>query len=312
MSNFYIVFLGKRGGASNLIFESLQERKLAKQESSLILSQHFVDDSISGFEASRFVVRTPKRLSARQVFIYIKDVKLLLKNLNSHPETSIAYFVQSSPWDLLVKLLMKTSGIYIISGIHEVRHHPGDKWPTWVSTKMDVLLSNELVFWSDYVSKKIRTKKKRVVAKLPSVVKVSGDIEHCEEEYILGIGRIRKYKGFEVLVSAFRLDTLKDEKLLIAGEGKVSFATEGNTSVLNRWLSDEEIVRLIGNCKLVVFPYLEASQSGLIPIARQLKKRILFANVGGLSEQLANYEKAHVIESLEPKLLATQIKRLLT
>jgi glycosyltransferase involved in cell wall biosynthesis len=244
--------------------------------------------------------------------MYIKDVKLLLKKLDSDPERSIAYFVQSSPWDLLIKLLMRISGVYIISGIHEVRHHPGDKWPTWVSTKIDVLLSNELVFWSDYVSEKVRTKKKKVVAKLPSIVSVSENREHCEEEYVLGIGRIRKYKGFENLASAFRSDILKDEKLLIAGEGKVSFATEGNTSVLNRWLSDEEIFQIMGNCKLVVFPYLEASQSGIIPIAIQLKKRILFSNVGGLSEQLENYERAHVIESLEPEHLAIQIKRILT
>jgi glycosyltransferase involved in cell wall biosynthesis len=312
MSKFYIVFLGKRGGASILVLDLLQKRQTELQESSLILSQHFTNDAISRFQVNRFNVRTPQRISAVQFFLYFKDLKSLLKRLDSSLDGSTAYFVQSSPWDLLLKFLMKNSGAHIISGIHEVRHHRGDNWPTWLSTKIDILLSNELVFWSQYVSEKVRTSKKRVVEKLPSPITSPEKLEVNGEEYVLGIGRIRKYKGFENLASAFKSDILKNEKLMIAGEGKLNLITSGNISVINRWLSDDEIIQILGKSKLVVFPYQEASQSGIVPLAIHLKKTILYANVGGLSEQLENYDKAFVINSLEPRLLAIQIGSLVT
>lgn len=111
---------------------------------------------------------------------------------------------------------------------------------------------------------------------------------------LLFIGRIEKYKGLDLLLDAFALALEKNPnlKLTIAGNGdlkdylpKIKYLKKSIT-IVNKWLSEDEIQSLVSETNLVVLPYLEASQSGIIPLAFGFGKTVIATNVGALQEQV--------------------------
>lgn len=107
-------------------------------------------------------------------------------------------------------------------------------------------------------------------------------------------GRINKYKGLDVLLESWGMikDTNPKLKLLVAGNGDCqeyvgSFNRyKDSMEICNRWISDEEVAKLLSSVDLIILPYIEASQSGVIPLAFALGKPVVVTNVGGLKEQV--------------------------
>jgi len=94
-------------------------------------------------------------------------------------------------------------------------------------------------------------------------------------------------------------EIVKNKILVVAGRNvsKIKNKTKSVTYI-DHWLSESEISQLIANCQVAVFPYIEASQSGLIPIAKYFNKPVVFFPVGGLEEQVADYPLAQKAENL--------------
>ncbi len=118
---------------------------------------------------------------------------------------------------------------------------------------------------------------------------VSKDIH----EYVLYFGRIEKYKGVNRLIHAFNnvcMKTTLNYSLIIAGKGDIEeketdiVANNPRIYLINRFIRDEEMVWLIKNCMAVVAPYIEASQSGVVPMAYHYGRGIIASNIGGLNE----------------------------
>lgn len=109
--------------------------------------------------------------------------------------------------------------------------------------------------------------------------------------YYLFFGRISRYKGLTRLLEAYTRLAMTDKPILIiAGEGDLqdtdkSLITQNSGIVLiNRYITDAEMLHLIKNALSVVLPYIEASQSGVIPIAYHLGVPVITSNVPGLAE----------------------------
>lgn len=106
------------------------------------------------------------------------------------------------------------------------------------------------------------------------------------------VGRIEPYKGVDLLVDAFQRIKSKDINLVIAGGGSISKATlskilsDKNIQLINRFVSDEEMVDIIENSDFMVLPYLRASQSGVIPMSFALGRTVIATRVGALTEQV--------------------------
>lgn len=110
---------------------------------------------------------------------------------------------------------------------------------------------------------------------------------------ILFFGRIHEYKGISVLLDSMELVEDKEINLVIAGNGTLSRDDEvkiekiGNRiSLINRWIKDEEIYTFFQNVDLVVAPYIDASQSGVVMLAYSFGKPVIVTNTGGLPEQV--------------------------
>lgn len=123
---------------------------------------------------------------------------------------------------------------------------------------------------------------------LPKIPLIHSD----EKRYVLFIGSIQPYKGLDLLQKAMELTCNADIPLVIAGKGYVPeiemLAKRNNTKVLNRYISNTELVELIVNCSFVVCPYKSASQTGIIPTAFVFNKPVVATDVGAFGEMIKN------------------------
>lgn len=135
---------------------------------------------------------------------------------------------------------------------------------------------------------------KVVVLPLGAHLLTEEQVKPCEmgsmRDYLLFFGRIEKYKGVGRLLKAWNSCDHGDLNLVIAGGG--SFTDEeaflideaSDVVVLNRFIEDEEMNYLIANALAVVLPYIDATQSGVIPIAYHFGTGVIASNLPGLSE----------------------------
>jgi len=124
-----------------------------------------------------------------------------------------------------------------------------------------------------------------------------------ETDYLLFFGRIEKYKGIDTLVRTFC--NTRRGILCIAGKGdiqesvKIEIEKHKNIVLINRFINDNEMIWLFENASALVLPYIEASQSGIIPIAYYYGKPVVVSNVDGLKQYVVDSETGFVCKTDE-------------
>lgn len=126
-------------------------------------------------------------------------------------------------------------------------------------------------------------------AHIPAEAEVCpSELEGKEGDYLLFFGRIDKYKGIEHLLRAYRFAEEQCLPLVIAGSGALSETEKEeaakckNVLLLNRYIGDGEMKYLFSHSRGVVLPYIEATQSGVIPIAYSYGKPVIVSDLPGL------------------------------
>lgn len=138
-----------------------------------------------------------------------------------------------------------------------------------------------------------------------------------ENNSILFFGRIKPYKGIKYLIEAEKIisKNASDYKLIIAGDGDITpYNIDKNNprlSIINRYINDSEVAILFKQSIMVVLPYLDASQSGIIPIAYAFKKPVVATNVGSISEIVEDNVTGFIVPPGDANSLAGAILKLL-
>ncbi len=136
---------------------------------------------------------------------------------------------------------------------------------------------------------------------------------------ILFFGRIYEYKGLEYLIKAEPLITkeIPDSKIVIAGVGEdfvkyeKMMVNRDNFIVHNYRIPYKEGAELFQRCSVVVLPYIEASQSGVIPTAYSFKKPVVVTDVGSIPEIVDEEITGFVVPPKDSESLAEAIITLL-
>ncbi|WP_016896779.1 glycosyltransferase family 4 protein [Aerococcus viridans] len=131
----------------------------------------------------------------------------------------------------------------------------------------------------------------------------------------LFFGTISHYKGIGILAEAYRevVQHANNVSLTIAGSGDFSKYASGfeglpNVTVYNKWILDEEVESFFNDDSVVaVLPYLDASQSGVIPLAVSYGVPVIATETGGIVEQLTTYETGLMVPTNDAKALAQQM-----
>ena len=113
---------------------------------------------------------------------------------------------------------------------------------------------------------------------------VPEELKNLDKPYILFFGRIEEYKGIHLLYKAFVESPELNENfaLVIAGSGQIGFeraTDEKNVMMLNRYIKDSEVASLYQDAHCVVYPYISATQSGVLSLAFYYQTPVLASDV---------------------------------
>ncbi|MBB4660952.1 glycosyltransferase [Conexibacter arvalis] len=111
-----------------------------------------------------------------------------------------------------------------------------------------------------------------------------------ERPVALCFGLLRPYKGIDVLLEAWR--GIDDAELWIVGLPKMDVAplhaaAPPNVRFVERFVADDEIAAFFQRADLVVLPYREIDQSGVLFTALAFGSPLLLTEVGGFPEVAA-------------------------
>lgn len=113
-----------------------------------------------------------------------------------------------------------------------------------------------------------------------------------EQNYILFFGTFVGYKGVDLLYNAFLNSNICNKyKLVLAGKGSWFFKrekVEKNIIRIDRYILDEEIAALYKNASIVVYPYRQATQSGVISIAHYFRKKIIASDLPYFKDNISS------------------------
>jgi glycosyltransferase involved in cell wall biosynthesis len=143
---------------------------------------------------------------------------------------------------------------------------------------------------------------------------------NSDKPVVLCFGLMRPYKGIDVLLRAWRgVDgvqaPIQDAELWIAGMPRmdISALREGAPPGVRwdpRFVTDDRIPGYFERADLVVLPYLQADQSGVLFTALAFGKPLLLSDVGGFPE-LAQAGAARIVPAGDARALAQALRELL-
>jgi glycosyltransferase involved in cell wall biosynthesis len=150
----------------------------------------------------------------------------------------------------------------------------------------------------------------------PQEVPLPEELRQTEAPVILAFGLIRPYKGTDVLLEAFR--RVEGAELWIAGMPRMPMddlrdlaeRAPGTVRFVDRFIPDAEIPAFMRRADLVVLPYRNIEQSGVLYTALAFGRPLVLSAVGGFSE-IAELGAARLVPPEDPDTLARAINELL-
>jgi len=135
----------------------------------------------------------------------------------------------------------------------------------------------------------------------------------ADKPVVLCFGLMRLYKGIDVLLDAWR--GIEDAELWIAGMPRMDISSLRATAPPNvrfvpRFISDSELPAYFQRADLVVLPYREIDQSGVLFTALAFGKPLLLSDVGGFPE-IAATGAARTAPAGDPAALRDGLRELL-
>lgn len=139
------------------------------------------------------------------------------------------------------------------------------------------------------------------------------------DKTILYFGRISPYKGIEYLLEAAVAvhKKIPNVKFIIAGSGKYYFDINkyehcDYIDIKNHFISLEDLGQLILKSDIVVCPYIDATQSGVVMTSFALNTPVVCTNVGGLPEMVEHNKSGIVIPPKNAEKLRDALIYMLT
>ena len=218
----------------------------------------------------------------------------------------------------------------LVMTVHDASRHPGDaetrKTPQWVYDRACCRARERIVHApqvKDLLLQRLSIPSSTVHV-IPHILigddtATVGENAQDEEPLVLFFGRIWEYKGLEYLIRAEPLITSRvpQAKIVIAGQGEKfdsyrrMMVHPERFIVHNDYVSDEKRAALFRRASLVVLPYIECSQSGVIPLAYRFGKPVVATTVGGLPDMVDDDRTGYLVPPRDATALAEAIIRLL-
>lgn len=222
----------------------------------------------------------------------------------------------------------------LLTTVHDVETHPGDRetrmLPEWPKRLM-VRQSDRVVVHGEALraaaAERFGKGSDRIhVLSHPTITRYRelAEIERLRPRppggrfRVLMFGRVFAYKGLAHLLEAEALlgDRIPGLEIVIAGRGDDPWSLRdlmgdpGRYRVHNAYIPDPEVAQMFLDTDVVVLPYIEASQSGVLNVAVSFGKPVIVTDVGELRSTVEPNRLGLVVPPADPAALAEAIARL--
>lgn len=294
-----LVYLGRQGGGARLTRDIAFDLEKSRVHANVVYRENceFADyfESLPGI---KIPVSLPKSFLV-MILLGHRFVTLIHKKIEQEfREPTNFVFIMPHPLNLkLLKKLSRTQKFYTtISIIHDDKAHKGELWPTRQTMKKIIKTSEKIIFLSHSVHQKFRNQSKFLVSQLESIPLVDKPNRSSQDNVIVVPGRIKKYKNISGVLR-FAKQLSPKYRVKIVGKGRLpKRKTPSNVLIENNWIDALEFDRIIANSTALLSLYSEATQSGPIAIAKAYEVPVISNGVGGISEQLIDYQKKILIK----------------
>ncbi len=216
----------------------------------------------------------------------------------------------------------------LITTIHDVTRHPGDRetaaLPGWAPRLM-VRQSPDVVVHGPGLARQARAEfGKRIgrvhVLQHPAILRYAELAaqqgirrpETARGFTVLMFGRLFAYKGLGLLLQAEALlgARIPDLRIVIAGRGddpaaqRALMGDPARYDLRRRFIPDQEVAELFTAADLVVLPYTEASQSGVLALAGAFGCPVVATDVGELRGTIEGAAMGLIVPQGDPAALA--------
>jgi glycosyltransferase involved in cell wall biosynthesis len=297
---------------------------LAQGNEVLLLLPEQLASAHIGKVASRVQLRMFHKPRLRQPWKQLRVATGLVRIIRSF-NPDVVHIQQGHLWfNLLLPALRKYP---LVITVHDPLCHLGDagarKTPQQI-LEFGFRRAARLITHGEPLKEVLVHERGFVPAKIHCIPHVAIGETHCSGapdsgRTVLFFGRIWPYKGLEYLIRAEPMITsqVPEAKIIIAGQGE-SFARYRQMMphperfvIRNEYISEAECSRLFQTASVVVLPYVEATQSGVVPMAYSAGKPVVATAVGGLPEVVIHGETGLLAPPRNEQALADAIVTLL-
>lgn len=231
----------------------------------------------------------------------------------------VVYSPMKHPWEIFIVPFLKCK--FTIQSVHDVKRHQGENTPLDRLVKwLFSYKSTKYVVFSEFSKKELsKSISEEKIWTLP--LGCTNSLSHKREldlnfyGRVLFFGRLIEYKGIDILLNS--LDAVLQKhpkmKLVLAGRGDLSsyqhllIKYNNNIELHNEWILNEDIDKYFRYVDFVIAPYVDATQSGVVPLSYVFGKPVIVSNSGGLSEQVVEGETGVVVEKRNVQALSNAI-----
>ncbi len=310
MKSILIEYFGKNGAGIPITYEMAMGFLHSNLKVFLLLSSKVENKAMWDELAKRnkevevFFIDTGNKktfLAKSLQFLFCRE-----KYLKEIKKYKIDYALRSfpHPWMEFVERYLQIERVLFI--LHDPIPHSGTQWYRRLIAKRSIKTADEIIV--------LAQKFKSVVPELYGVdpshvfgMKIGlihpsenpqdeanfdlSEFAHNTINFVF-FGRIDQYKGLHLLADAYKQLPYENIGLIVAGSGDFSeyenkYNLLKHCKVINRYINDKEVNTIFSANKVViVLPYIDATQSGVVTLAAEYECPIIASDAGALKEQL--------------------------
>lgn len=325
MLKIVFIYLGQQGGGNSIQFLEFAKGLSNFSQVLCVISNMSDEFSIWEDEADRNLnmsvlgVTTTKNAFRGGVEILNFYKFYNIRNRINLFTPDAVYSVMDHPWERVIVPYLKCK--FTIQSVHDVKHHQGEN--TLLAKLIKWLFSyksTKYVVFSDFSKKELsKSLDESKIWTLPlgctNSLSHKRDLDLKYYGRFLFFGRLIEYKGIDILLKS--LDSVFQKyptiKLVLAGRGDLSkyqYLIEkykDNIELHNEWIFNEDIDYYFRHVDFVVAPYIDATQSGVVPLSYVFGKPVIASNSGGLPEQIVEGETGTVVQQGDVQALSNAI-----
>lgn len=249
-------------------------------------------------------------------------------------QIELVHYINGIPTTRMQRNFAKLN-ITVLSTVHDLEPHEAKKvWYKMLRHKIvykrlanNLLCAKYLVTNSKEQYRKLKRdypQKRITYHPFPSLVSkeitkgkdIPPELAKVNRPYVLFFGRIEAYKGVELLYKTFIESPELNSRylLVIAGSGQLTIDRskyKKNVLFINRYIKDTEVAYLYQNAKCVVYPYISATQSGVLSLAFYFNVPVVASDVPFFKDILSSTLTGYTFHKGDSNDLEAKIRKIL-